>query len=204
MVATPHQTVVRSSPAASRAKTSAANLNARIAAHVVDSVVLLGFLLGFLVIAGLILLLSSDLGAEDPPDWAYYAFVTALVGGSAIAWSALNVALLRLRGQTAGQYLMGIRVVSEGPALTVPRALLRWFGLHPLLYHPLFLPLWAFFGWAVFTPSQHRLLLVPPWGLAFLCAVAPVAGLVAMLLDPARRPLHDRLAGTMVISVDRR
>ena len=44
-----------------------ATLGARIAAYLIDSIVLLVVLLIFFVIGGAVLLFTSDLGKEDPP-----------------------------------------------------------------------------------------------------------------------------------------
>ena len=181
-----------------------AHLHARISAYLIDSVVLLGFILLFFACAGAILLFSSDLGQNDPADSAYYAFIGLFMGGTLVAWTAFNVGLTLWRGQSAGMYIVGIRMVGEdAPALTRSRALVRWFGLHPLLFHPFLLPVWALFSFIIVSLTLSKLVLVITLALVLLCVVSPVAGLATMLLDPDRRGLHDRLAGTLVVQLER-
>ena len=185
--------------------TQAASLSARFSAYLIDSVVLLGFILAFFAIAGLVLLVSSDLGAEDPPDLAYYAFMGIFIGGTVIAWSAFNLALALWHGQSAGQYIAGLRVVSEDTGrVTARRRLLRWFALHPLLFHPLMISIWAPFAAIAVSLTLSQLVLALTLGLVALCIVSPVAAVVAAVVDGERRALHDRVAGTMVVPAGRR
>jgi uncharacterized RDD family membrane protein YckC len=180
-----------------------AHLNARISAYLVDSIVLLAFILVFFVIGGAVLLFTSDLGKGDPPDSAFYAFVAVILGGSLLSWTAFNLALMRWRGQTTGMYVIGIRTVGEdAPALTTGRTLLRWFGLHPLLFHPLLLPIWALFSLLVVSFTFSQVVLVVTLALVLLCLVSPAASLLAMVLDSERRALHDRLAHTLVVHLE--
>ncbi len=180
-----------------------ARLNARISAYLVDSVVLLAFVLVFFVIGGSVLLFTSDLGRGDAPDSAYYASVAVFLGGTLLTWTAFNVALLRWRGQTAGMYVIGIKTVREsGPALNMRSALLRWFGLHPLLFHPFLLPIWAIFSLLVVSFTLNQIVLVVTLALVLLCLVSPVASLVAVLVDTDRRAIHDRVARTLVVHLE--
>jgi len=192
-------------PAAATSAASArpvARLNARISAYLVDSVVLVAFILVFLVIGGSILLFSSDFGEGDPPDWAYYACVFVFLGGTLLFWSAFNLALMRWRSQTTGMYVVGIKTEGEDGALTNGRILLRWFGLHPLLFHPLLLPVWVIISLVLVSFTLSQVVLAITIAVTLLCIAAPVAGLIAMLTDDARRALHDRLAGTIVVHID--
>jgi uncharacterized RDD family membrane protein YckC len=188
-----------------RATAKAARLGVRLSAYLIDSVVLLGFILAFFALAGLVLLLTSDLGREDPPDSAYYAFMGVFIGGTVIAWSAFNLALARWRGQTAGQYVAGLRTVSEDARpMSRGRLLARWFGLHPLLFHPLLIPVWALFSAIAVSLTLNQVVLAITLGLVALCIVAPLAALVAAAFDRDRRALHDRLAGTIVVYANKR
>jgi uncharacterized RDD family membrane protein YckC len=181
-----------------------ARLNARISAYLIDSAVLLGFIFIFFIIAGLILLLNSDLGKHDAPDSAYYAFMAVLLGGTIIGWTLFNVALIAWRGQTVGKYIIGIRTVSEaGLTLGPGRAFLRWIALHPLLFHPLLLPVWAAFALLATFVTLSQVVLVITLALLLLWIVSPAVALATVLLDPSRRALHDRLAGTVVVHLDR-
>ena len=180
-----------------------ANLNARISGYLVDSVILLAFILVFFVAGGAVLLFTSDFGAGDPPDWAYYACVALFVGGTLLAWTVFNLALLRWRGQTAGMYVLGIKTVGADGAITTGRLLVRWFGLHPLLFHPLLLPVWAVVSLLLVSFTLNQIVLAVTLCLVLFCIAAFIAGLITMLVDPERRALHDRLAGTLVIHLDR-
>ena len=205
MVSTPQRLNAEAATQAVPVPTRAAPLSIRISAYLIDSVVLLGFILAFLALAGLVLWLSSNLGAEDPPDSAYYAFIGIFVGGTVMAWSVFNLALAFWRSQSAGQYMTGLRVASEdGQTLSPARMLIRWFALHPLLFHPLLIPVWALFAAVAVSLTLNQFVLALTLGLVALCVVAPVAALGAALLDRDRRTLYDRVASTVVVSVDLR
>ena len=181
----------------------AATLGARIAAYLIDSIVLLAVLLIFFVIGGAVLLFSSDLGDKDPPDAAFNAFISILIGGPVLFWSLLNLALTRWRAQTAGMYVAGIIVTSEDGKERAPRrVLLRWFGMHPTLYHPLFVPLWTLLAAYATSATLSRGVLLVTIAPAMLCLAVPIANLAAMALDSERRGIHDRIARTRVVPVD--
>lgn len=180
-----------------------ATLGARIAAYLIDSIVLLAVLLIFFVIGGAVLLFTSDLGKEDPPDAAFSAFIAILIGGPILFWSLLNLALTRWRAQTAGMYVAGIITTSdEGDVRAPRRVLLRWFGMHPTLYHPLFVPVWSLLAAYATSVTLSRSVLIVTLALVLLCLVVPIAGLAAMALDGERRGIHDRIARTRVVPVD--
>jgi len=192
-------------PAAGLSTASAravANVNARISAYLVDSVILLAFILVFFVIGGSILLFTSDFGEGDPPDWAYYACVAVFLGGSILSWTGFNLALLRWRAQTTGMYVLGIKSVAERGEMTNGRILVRWFGLHPLLFHPLLLPVWVVISLVLVSFTLNQIVLAVTLVFVLLCIAAPIAGLITMVVDPERRALHDRLAGTLVVHLD--
>jgi uncharacterized RDD family membrane protein YckC len=112
--------------------------------------------------------------------------------------------MLRWRGQTAGMYVVGIRAVGEDRHRpTVGRTLLRWLGLHPLLYHPLLLPLWGIAALVAVSITLSQAVLIASLAFVLLCLVAPVVTVVAMLLDPERRTISDRLSRTVVVHVER-
>lgn len=179
-----------------------ARMNARISAYIVDSVVLVAVILIFLVIGGAVLLFTSDFGEGDAPDWAYYACVFVFMGGTLIFWSTLNLVLMRWRSQSTGMYVLGIRTEAEDGALTNGRVLLRWFGLNPLLFHPLLVPVWVVASLVLVSVTLSQIVLAVTVAVMLLCIAAPLAGLVAMVTDPARRSLHDRLAGTLVVHME--
>ncbi len=186
--------------ASAPAARSIAHLNARVSAYLVDSVLLIAFILVFIVIGGSVLLLASDLGKGDPSDAAYYGSITVFLGGCIISWSAFNLALMRWRGQTAGMYVIGIGTVSvDGRGLTTRQTLLRWFGLHPLLFHPFLLPIWAILSLLLVSYTLNAAVLVVTLALALLCLLSPAASLLTLSLGADRRAPHDRLAGTFVV-----
>lgn len=205
MVSTSRPVSAESPVAETASITRAARLSVRFSAYLIDSVVLLGFILAFFAVAGLVLWLSSNLGEEDPPDSAYYAFMGIFIGGTVIAWSLFNLALAFWRGQTAGQYITGLRVVSEGAdSMSIGRTLIRWFALHPLLFHPLLIPVWTLFAAIAVSLTLNQFVLALTLGLVALCAVSPIATLAAVVFDKDRRALHDRVAGTIVIPTEGR
>lgn len=180
-----------------------ASLDARIAAYLVDSVILLSFTLFFLVIAGFQLLATSDFGEVDPPDSSFYAAVAILLAAIP-AWSVFNLALLRWRAQTGGQYVLGIRVArTDGSPPSFRQHLARWLLLHPLLFHPVLIVPWGILSLILTSFTLNQIVLAVTAAIVFLCVIAPVAGLIALLTDAQRRALHDRLTGTVVVRVER-
>ena len=205
MVTATERTLEHAPPTSASAESGQpiAHLNARISAYLADSVILLAFILLFFFIGGLQMLFASDWGQGDPPDAAITAGIVIFSGGTLLFWTAFNLALMRWRGQTTGQYVLGIKTVSEdGAQLTVWRVLLRWLSLHPLLFHPfLLLPSMAL---ALLTLDflLTPLGLITAVALALLTVASLVVNLLAMSLDRSRRALHDRLARTIVVHFD--
>lgn len=181
-----------------------ASFGTRIAAYLIDSIVLLVFLLIFFVIGGAVLLFTSDLGKDDPPDAAFSAFIAILLGGPLIFWSLFNLMLDRWRAQSIGMYVVGIKATFDGPdGRTAGGVLLRWFGLNPVLYHPLLIPVWALLAAYATSVTLSRSILVLTLALVLLCIVAPIVSIVTMALDSERRGVHDRLARTRVVTAER-
>ena len=180
-----------------------AHLNARISAYLADSVILLAFILLFFFIGGLQVLLASDWGQGDPPDSAIVALIAIFSGGTLLSWTAFNVALMRWRGQTTGQYVLGIKTVSEeGTPLSVGRILLRWVALHPLLFHPFLLIPSMSLALLTLDFLLSPLGLITAIALTLLTIASLVVNLLAMSFDGKRRALYDRLAGTVVVHFD--
>jgi uncharacterized RDD family membrane protein YckC len=183
--------------------TPIARINARCSAYLIDSLALMGFILLFFIIAGALLLSVSDLGKQDAPDSAYYAFIAIFLGGCLISWTLFNVAMLLWRGQTLGMFIIGIRSVDEGfGPLSAGQIVLHWFALHPLFFHPLLLPIWGLGALLVVSVTLSSAVLVIAVALTLLCLLAPAVSLVAMLLDPEHRTLPDRIARSVVIHID--
>lgn len=205
MVSTPRQAFAGSNApgAAVTPSRPVARVNARISAYLIDSLALLVFILVFFIISGALLLSVSDIGKQDAPDSAYYAFIATFLGGCLISWSVFNIAMLRWRGQTIGMFIVGIRSVGEdGAPLSTRQTLLHWFALHPLLLHPLLLPIWGVGALLVVSVTLSNVVLVIAVALTLLCLLAPAVSLLAMLFDPEHRTLPDRLARMIAVHLD--
>jgi len=178
-----------------------ASLSARAIAFAVDSVVLLSFLALAAFAAGLQLLIRSEFGDVDAPDSAYYTMLGISVAVVPL-WGALNAALHRWRGQTAGQYVAGIRVVrADGSPPGWGSVIVRLLALHPLLFHPFLAPGWLLVAFIATAQTVSEAVLVVTGALVLLSLVAPVVAAVMVLTDGGRRALHDRVAGTTVVAV---
>jgi uncharacterized RDD family membrane protein YckC len=189
-------TAIATVPAVSRAR-----LEARLVAFLVDSVVLLSFVLVFLAVAGLQLLIASDFGEKDPPGSSYYA-VLAIVMAVIPLWLAFNVVLCHWRGQTVGKYVADIKVVREdGRRLGLWTSLVRFLPLHPLLFHPFLALLWLLTAAVATSVTLSAAVLVVTLALVFLSLAAPFLATGSVLVDGKRRALHDRVAGTTVVPV---
>jgi uncharacterized RDD family membrane protein YckC len=202
MAAAPQSTLASPTPAepAAHVLRPVAQLHARVTAYLIDSLVLLAFVLIFFVAGGAVLLFSSDLGRQDPPDSAYYAFAGVFLGGTLAAWSAFNLALMRWRGQTAGMYFVGLRAVGEDRSrLTLGQLVLRWLALHPLVFHPFLLPVWGIFSLLAVSITLSNVVLIITLVFVLLCVVAPLASLAHAAVDPQRRVLADRVARALVV-----
>ena len=205
MVTATERTLEQTPPPAASAESGRpiAHLNARISAYLADSVILLAFILLFAALGGLQVLLATNWGEGDPSDTAIVALIAIFSGGSLLSWTALNVALMRWRGQTTGKYVLGIKTVCEdGSSLTVGRVLLRWFALHPLLFHPFLLVPSMSLALLTLDFLLSPLGLITAIALALLTVASLVVNLLAMSFDGKRRALYDRLAGTVVVHFD--
>jgi uncharacterized RDD family membrane protein YckC len=176
-----------------------ARLEARLVAFVVDSIVLLSFVLVFLAVAGLQLLITSDFGKEDPPDSSFYA-ILAIAMAVIPLWLAFNVVLCHWRGQTVGKYVAAIKVVrDDGRPLDLRTSLVRFLLLHPLLFHPFLALLWLLTAAVATSVTVSVAVLVVTLALVFLSLAGPFLATGSILLDDRRRALHDRVAGTTVV-----
>src|SRR3990170_3782942 len=164
----------RATLTASAPTTRRARLEARLVAFLVDSVVLLTFVLVFMALAGLLLLLTSDFAEEDPPDSSFYA-ILGIVMAVIPLWLAFNVALCRWRGQTVGQYVADIRVMHEdGRPLGVSTCLARFLLLHPLLFHPFLALPWLLTSAITTSLTISYAVLVITLALVFLSLASPL------------------------------
>jgi uncharacterized RDD family membrane protein YckC len=173
-----------------------AGFGARVLAYLLDSLVLFAFLMLFAAVALLNVFLGSDSGRGDLSDGTVNASIAILLT-SVPAWALVNSVLILKRGQTLGQYIIGLRLESEaGDSLRPRRLLYYWLALHPLLFHPVFAALWLLLA---YWNATMEAILIPCTALAILCLAAPFASLIFALADPQNRAMHDRLAGVRVV-----
>lgn len=175
----------------------------RIGGYVVDMVIFAAVTMVVTVIAGLQLLLVTHGATHDPSDAEAYTFLASIGLGIPVVWTILNVAVLRWRQQTGGQYVAGVRVAREdGQALSTRDAFAWWFCLNPVLFSwpaalTTSLPL-AFV--ASLTLSRAGIVV---FGIVItLCVVAPLLAIISALLDRQNRTLHDRIVGVVVVPVE--
>ena len=179
-----------------------AGLGSRLMAYVLDSVFLFAFTMLFATASFLNIFLRSDSGRDNASDGTIWLSVYMLLL-TVPAWYLFNLALTLRRGQTVGQYVMGLRLVSaDGSPLTPKRLSTYWLALHPLLFHPMLAGFWLLFAWVAISISENDLLLVLGLAFAFICVLAPLASLAFAAFDRQHRGVHDRLAGVRVNYVD--
>jgi uncharacterized RDD family membrane protein YckC len=176
-----------------------AGIGVRILAYLVDSAVLFAFTMIFASISFLNIFLSTDSGNNNPTDaqiWTSLAVLMLTIP----AWFLFSLAMTLKRSQTIGQYIFGLAIVEDsGDRPGLGRLFIYWLGLHPLLFHPLLAGFWLLFAYAGIAISESEVVFIGAVGLAFLCLVAPLVGLLFLVTDPQRRGLHDRLAGLRVV-----
>lgn len=177
-------------PADRRPRYRYASFEARVAAAILDLLVLF-IIAGLLVgIGSLIVLVSSDFERVDPSGTALNLFWGCV--GSILPASLLYLFVsLAWKGQTIGAAVMQLMVIrSDGRRLGVVGSAGRVIGL---LVYVLFVAAGAV---AAFALRDSRVLAGVAVGGGFLLVAI---GLFAAAFDSRRRTLHDRIAGTVVI-----
>jgi uncharacterized RDD family membrane protein YckC len=177
-----------------------ASLRLRVVAYAFDSAALFAVTMVFASISLLYLFLRTDFGeTTSVPDSVTWTCVGLLMAAIP-AWYLANVYLCKRRGQTVGQYLIGIGIANESGLPPGLFALVVYFlGLHPLLFHPIIGVLWFTFAWTTISIAENSLVFVAVLTLAILCIAAPIATFLFAFADPQRRGIHDRLAGLRVV-----
>jgi hypothetical protein len=195
--------VARSRPVAGAAAIdNHAGLGARVLAFVLDSCVLLAFAAGFAAAAFLNIFLRTDSGRQNLTDAQVWTSVAILILAVPV-WLAFNVVLTLNRGQTVGQYVVGLAVTREdGTMAGAGRLLLYWFALHPLLFHPVLLPFWAWLSYVALALTRSPPVVIAGLAMTLLCLIAPVVALVSASADGGRRALHDRVAALKVVRLE--
>jgi uncharacterized RDD family membrane protein YckC len=179
-----------------------AGLSTRCLAYLIDSLVLFGFGWLFIGAALINLFVGSNSGLEDPSDAAIRNFVLILLA-MVPSWLAFNLLLAKQRQQSVGQYILGLRVVSDdGAPLTLRRVLLRLLALHPLIFHPLLAAFWFFFGLVSVSLAGSQVLYLACVAVTLLCLAAPLVSFAYALGDPQRRGIHDWVSGTKVVRIE--
>jgi uncharacterized RDD family membrane protein YckC len=180
----------------------AASLRARTGGYLVDMVIFAAVVMVFTIIAGLQLLIVTH-GATSDSEHSMYAFLAIIGVGTPAAWTALSLAVLLTRGQTAGQYVAGIRLRREDGAPLRPRdAIAWWFCFNPLLFS---WPMALIAGFPlifVVTLVLSRLSLALFLVLITLCVASPIIAIVSALRDARNRALHDRVARVVAVPVE--
>ncbi len=175
-------------------------MRARIGGYVVDTVIFAAIAMIVLVLAGFLLLATTDWAKKDPSDPQFYMFLAIIGLGTPIVWTLLNLGLLATRGQTGGQYVAGIRLTREdGSPLSMRDAAAWWFCFNPLLFS---WPMACVAGLplaAVIALVLSRLTVVVFGVLMTICIAAPVIALVSAFFDAQHRGLHDRIVGTVAV-----
>jgi uncharacterized RDD family membrane protein YckC len=179
-----------------------APLTSRLLAYVLDSIVLFGVTMLFAAASFFNIFFRSDSGRGNPSDAAYWDSVIILLA-TVPCWLLLNLILTWRRGQTIGQYVLGLRVqTEEGYDAGLGRLLVYWLALHPLLFHPLTAGFWLLLAYTSFVLSQADALTIAGLAVAFLCLVGPLVSTLFLLSDPRRRAIHDRVAAIRVVRLE--
>jgi RDD family len=179
---------------------AAASLRARMAGYAVDMLIFTAISLVMLVIAGFVLLASTNWAQRDATDPQFYTFLSIIGIGIPSLWTAMNLLLLRTRSQTGGQYVAGIRLAGDdGGRVAGRQSVLWWFCFNPLLFSwPMAivacLPLSA-----VIALALSRATIVAFGVTVTICLAAPLIALVSAALDAENRALHDRIVGTRAV-----
>lgn len=190
-------------PRAAGPRTAVASVRARTGGYIVDMVIFAAVSLVLVVAGGLLILISTGWATSDPSNPVFYGALAIVGLGAPLAWSLMNLLLLAMRRQTAGQYVAGVRLAREdGAPLTRGPLLAWWFLLNPLLFSwPMALVAGLPFAGAI-SVALGRLTLAALFIVVTLCVVAPLIALVSALLDGENRALHDRIVGTVVVPAD--
>jgi uncharacterized RDD family membrane protein YckC len=119
------------------------------------------------------------------------------------AWLVLTLLLLHRRGQSIGQYVMGLAVAREDGTLPGLATLIAYvMALHPLIFHPILAGFWAILAGVALSLTESDVLVFGSLAIAMLSCIAPVIALITGAAGRGRRALHDRIAGTVVVPLE--
>lgn len=170
-----------------------ASFESRVAAGVLDVLVMF-IIASLMVTAGsVVVLISSDFEKVEPSATAINIF-WGCVGAIPVAYVLYFFVSLAWKGQTVGAAVMQVMVIrSDGRPLGVLGSMARVIGLGTYL---LFIGAGALAAYTVRDSAAQAAIAV---GLAFLLAAL---GFLLAAFDTHRRTLHDRIAGTIVVHLD--
>jgi uncharacterized membrane protein len=175
-------------------------MRARTGGYVVDMVIFAAIAMMVIVLAGFLLLATTDWAKKDPSDPQFYMFLSIIGLGAPLAWSTLNLVLLTVRGQTGGQYVAGLKLAREdGTALSVRNAFAWWFCFNPLLFSWTMACVAGLPLAAIMAIVLSNVTIVVFGVLMTICVVAPLIALISAMLDHQHRALHDRIAGVIAV-----
>lgn len=169
-----------------------ASFESRVAAGLLDALVLFIIAALFVAVGALVVLISSDFERVEPSETAINLFwvCTVAVIPAALLYLFISYAW---KGQTIGKSVMQIMVIrSDGRLLGVLGAVGRVIGV---LIYPLFLGAGALGGYALRDTAWQAVAAVA------VAALFIAAGILWAAFDQHRRTLHDRIAGTIVVRV---
>jgi uncharacterized RDD family membrane protein YckC len=171
-------------------------MGSRLAAYLLDWLVMFILVCVFLAVAGLVLLLASDMGRRDPSD---RAIDVAIIIASLVVpvWLVLTFAGWSWQGRSVGKLAMNLRIVNRrglppGPGRSAVRLLVYVVENLPLT---IALPI-AGVSWLLRAHAAGRVIAIA----AVASLALPLVSLLLALGDRAGRTLHDRAAGTHVIA----
>ncbi len=179
------------------------HLRARVGGYAVDMVIFAAITMLFTVLAGFVLLASTNWAENDPSDPQLYAFLAIIGAGVPLVWSALNLGLLAMRSQTGGHYVAALKLVTEDGGPLRPRdAAVWWFCFNPLLFS---WPMTLVAGLPLLTVISllsSRIVFVLFGVIVTVCLASPAIALISAAIDRQRRALHDRVARVILVSAE--
>lgn len=168
------------------------SFESRVAAAVLDLLVLFIFAALLVTAGALVVLISSDFERVDPSETSISVF-WACVGAIPPVWLLYLFASMAWKGQTIGFSVMQLMVIrSDGKPLGPLGAIARIAGL--LSY----VVLLGFGAAGAYALRDSTLQAAAAVGAAL---VLVVLGLCWAAFDRHRRTLHDRIAGTIVVHI---
>jgi uncharacterized RDD family membrane protein YckC len=166
----------------------------RLAAYVVDWLVMVILSSTLVSVAGLQLYLATDRSRSEPPDTAIYTFLV-LVALAAPLWFLMTLTGWAWYGRSIGKLAMGLRIVNgRGEPPGVVRGIVR-IAVALVENLAILIGLATLGAWLALGP------IVPQWALpaAGALVLLGVAAQLPAVLGGEGRALHDRAAGTRVI-----